>query len=238
MTDHLALACADLVREPPQDRTDRAFWRCHNALACWRQRWYQATGEPISDPRDAMSELAMWAGKQWHELIGRALVKEHGAILEVPVDWRPEVDLDGTADAVYDEHGMVVLVEVKSTHSFAYRRAEAEGPRPEHLVQAGLYALAPQIAASVVRMIYVDRASGAMRSWMIGLDDKRDELGGRTLRQAVRDELSALDVQGRRAEIPGRVLPGTGIISPDDVRAATCWQCRLCEYRTTCGGVA
>jgi hypothetical protein len=232
MSDSLTAVCADLVREPPQDRTGRATFRIHNARACWRQRWYQAVNEPISDPRADLDELAMWAGKMWHELVGAALVKAHGALLEVPVDWRPQVDLDGTADAVYDDNGAPICVEVKTMHSYAFRRAEKEGPRIEHLVQAGCYALAPQIGAQAVRMIYVDRLSGDMRSWMVGLDNLIPGHG--TLRQVVRDELADIAALGKA--IPTRVIPGVGEITADEVRAGVHWQCRYCIYRRSCAG--
>src|SRR5438309_3356281 len=108
-------------------------------------------------------------GHDIHAIVQAAIV-EAGGQVEVPVSL-PDVDLGGSADALWQPNGAPEVVEVKSMASYGFRLAtgalERPGERPgvklEHAVQAGLYARG--LGAERIRILYWDRDSGSMAEW-------------------------------------------------------------------------
>lgn len=229
------------------------------ARTCPRAMAFQIIGYPADLDFETATLVAFDTGNGLHELIQRALVTHLGAEIEVPATWMPELDLSVTADAVYP---MVddrrpddpvdwwrTATEIKSMQPFAFdlatgirKRAELPGPKAEHLCQAGLAALAPSISATKVHMIYVDKASGRLAEWLIGIDDELPHLGGSTVRGMVAAEvvrmrgiLARIDA----GELPRPVVPGHGLVIDPPARDSKGqpWNCRYCRWQPTCAAL-
>lgn len=234
--------------------------RCSDANACSRK----ITFGMLKVPRDiALTDDALMAfrtGDFYHQVVQEALTLELNARCEVPVDYSPELSISGSADAVYvlsgdypgnhNANGQTVVAEIKSMAGFGFdyctgarRSTGGPGPKPEHLVQAGLYGLAPQIGAGQVHIIYLSKDRGTCAEWLIGVDDELPHLGGQTVRGMVEDELARLRgilevVDG--GELPKRFIPGIGIVEdpPDANSKGNPWQCRFCAWQPTCAALS
>ncbi|MGH9654943.1 MAG: hypothetical protein ACRD6B_15925 [Bryobacteraceae bacterium] len=185
-------------------------------------------------------------GTWYHTTIQRVLTDTLGAADEVKVDFQPTYPVSGSADAVFrDEDGLVVVVEIKSMNPYAFayasgKRTRAAGPGPElaHVIQAAIYAISPQLNATSVLIVYVDKSSAEMASWLLDLDLSYPTwlaLGDRTLREAASTELERLAgigalITSDPAMLPKRYIPGTGTIEEPLFDRA----CRWCDYRELC----
>lgn len=104
------------------------------------------------------------------------------------------------------------VTEIKTMQTFAFVKARHEGVQPWHLAQAGIAAVGT--GASVVEIVYVDKAKGDMDVYRF------DEPGW------VPPTTQALDsmVRAATAELGERIDPNRQH-----------WRCRSCQYYTRCG---
>lgn len=226
---------------------------------CARAIGFEIVGHPADLEFEMSTLIAFDTGNGLHELLQRALVTHLAAEIEVACTWMPGFDMSVNIDAVYPVAGDPVIndpidwwktaVEIKSMQPFAFdlatgirRRSELPGPKAEHLLQAGLGALAPAISATKIHMIYCDKGAGRLAEWLIGIDDELPHLGGTTVRKMVAAEvvrmrgiLARIDA----GELPRPVVPGFGLVEDPPARDSKGqpWQCRYCHYQPTCASL-
>lgn len=197
--------------------------------------------------------IAFEMGDAGHDIIQRTLVAAFGAELEVPADWSPTIDLAINSDGVYPDRSAFpdaerVNVEIKTVKAFAFdiatgvRERGETGPKYEHLLQAGLGALAPSINAATLHIIYMSKEDGRIAEWLIPLDDPLPHLEHRTVREMVAAELVRFTgILGRldAGELPRAVVPGFGLVQNPPPRAIKTqpWQCRYCRWQPTCSSL-
>lgn len=134
-----------------------------------------------------------------------------GQIYEVPpvgfhADfWRPVWDDE-------EEDNIGIVTEIKTMQSYPFNRAREEGVQPWHLAQAGIAALG--LRASVVEIVYVDKATGQVDIYRF--DDPQ-------WRQAAHLALGSM-ARAAAAELGERID-----------RNRKHWRCRNCEFFTRCG---
>lgn len=224
--------------------------RCSDANACSRKIVFGMLKIPRDIPFTDDTLMAFRAGDFYHQVVQEALTIELNARCEVPVDYSPEISLSGSCDAVYNADGHTIAVEIKSMKGFGFdycagnrKSQNGPGPKPEHLVQAGMYALAPQIGASKVHIIYMSKDSGTCAEWLIGVDEELPHLENQTVRGMVEEELARLRgilevVDG--GDLPKRYIPGVGVVEdpPAPDSRDNPWNCRYCSWQPTCAGLA
>lgn len=230
----IAAEYADWLRTTDTpNRPDRATLRMSSAGACLRQRWYAMHDADKTDPPDDLAEIVMAEGRAIHESVQAFLVATRDAFAEVPVDLRPQIDLDGTADAA----DRTTVYEIKTQGKWAYEHTIKSGPRDEHLLQAACYASALDLLH--IELIYVNREDGRMMSFRASLYEDalvRYEGVRCALAVAVKRELEYCQwltskVRGRDW-IPARFLPITGLLVNDPGTGP--FNCRYCSWRTLC----
>lgn len=235
--------------EGPRATADDTALRGSWARDCARRIAFQVLDVPPDLDIDGATLTAFEVGRSFHESIQAALVAELGAECEVAVSYKDEgLDLSGHADGVYTHDGEKVLVEIKSVAAYGWNlavsgnRYEGPGPKAEHLTQAGLYALAPQVQAHAVHMIYVNKDKGTVAEWVIGVDEPLPHLNGETVRWLAEDEkarmadiLDALSI----GAVPARDIPGFGVVDNPPPRGSKGqpWSCRYCGHQPTCAGL-
>ena len=237
----------------PKPTADGTLLRASMAGNCTRAVAFQVLGvEPAVDI-DTSTLITFDIGNAYHELIQASLADTYGAQLEVLASHKGgRYDMSGSADAVYGDpvKESVTCVEIKSMKSFAWNLAVegndfdhvGPGPKREHLTQAGIYALAPQILAEQVHMIYVNKDTGEMAEWIIGVHQPLIHLGAPfvTIAGLARAELDrlqqvVLDLQG--GTFPERHIPGYGVVMvrpPEAGSKDKPWNCRFCSYQPIC----
>jgi hypothetical protein len=207
-----------------QDRPGKAKWRGSLLGGCMRQQWYYAHNEPVTNPR---SEDILRTFERGH-IIGASLndrlknsefLKSYEE--EVPVAI-PELDFAGNADAVVTWADDTKEVwEYKSVKAYAWKYI----PKPEHQVQAAIYAEAISRMRGErhgARLVYV-RADDLATEEFIVEDEWRDKA------------LSILALlNGEYRDILPPALP------EEEVKSAKTgeWKfpCGHCEYLTKCRG--
>jgi hypothetical protein len=235
-------------RERPAGQVGGRF-NVSGALACHRARCLDALGTEPSNPPPPQTLVAFSIGATYHTLVQLALAHHFGEDFEpeVRVDFRPDLDLTGYADGVI--RSTLTVVEIKTMAPYAFglavegdkRRGYAtgpDGPKLEHLVQAGLYAQG--LALGQVLLVYIDKGSGRTAEWLVRLGDVLST--GQTLRLEVASELAEIaelcDLLDR-GKLPERYVPGfgpVGVLPATDSRDGP-WQCRLCRHYDTCSAI-
>lgn len=234
----------------PKPTADGTRLRGSMARNCARKIAFEIIGEPAEIPFEDSTLVAFEVGNLWHETIQLALAEQYDAKTEVMVSYR-EVgfDLSGSADAVYRWGNATVCVEIKSMKTFAwdlqtkgnYTMGQPSGPKPEHLVQAGLYAMSPQIQAHIVHMIYVNKDDGRLTEWLIPLEEDLGPMGlpERSISSLVKTEIRRMqdilmDIDS--GVLPARDIPGYGLVEEPPPRGSKGqpWNCRFCPYQPKC----
>lgn len=141
----------------------------------------------------------------------------------------------------------VVAMEVKSMAGWGFRlatgtatkAAELPGPKLADLLQCGMYALAPQVEARWLHMVYIDKDRNLTAEWIIGADEPLAHLGDRTVRELVAEELerlNAIEATIVAGDLPARDVPGYGrvIVPPERDSRDDPWQCRFCSWQPSC----
>lgn len=214
-------------------------WTCPRAVA------FEVAGIPESNSPDDATLIAFRLGHSMHELIQDAMhAFWPGFAAEVQVDCRPlGFDLSGHADGVYELGDDKVVLEIKSTNSFAFKLAKkADAPKVEHVTQAAMYAIG--LGADQIHMVYVAKEGsyrdgvkpGQLLEWRYRLDDLFD---GETVEQIGTAELWRLQRVWERVkagEVPERDVPGHGPVwdPPSYQGKGDPWNCRYCRYRDVC----
>lgn len=232
----------------------------HEALKCPRRIGFRLFGvQP--DIRYTQAELARFEeGDFVDNTAAEVLVAERNARIQVPFSWLPLLALKGKADGGYrDSMGLKVVVETKSINEKGFSRAVGSwqnvpaAPKVEWLVQAGLAACSPTIAADLLHVVLVDNERYETAEWLLGLneplelpdvaaevDGETGEIVRPTIRRLVMGEvwrLAEVLATCERGALPARVVPGFGLVlippAADEDRAEP-WQCRFCPFQPTC----
>lgn len=227
MTDTLvARAIAARPLQPAKPTAAGTAVRASAAGSCLRQMTWNVAAH--LDPDQAVeqaSSLAMDVGTALHTSIQEGLV-QLGYDVEVPVDWSPDYPVSGHADAVGSVDGTRQLVELKTTGALSYVRA---APKPEHVLQAGIYACSPQIQADQIVIAYIDRSRFAVVEHTLETDDVRDDVTTELCRMSLAAFLA--DVGHPRP--PRVVARGMEPVVLDPTDRGD-WQCRFCAWRDRC----
>jgi PD-(D/E)XK nuclease superfamily protein len=239
----LAAALAESMAEDRNHRgekptADSTRARISDALKCERQLafgWLRVPKPPL--PPEVLA--AFEAGEHHHTRIQGVLAAKFGATLEVPVSYRPDLDLSGHADAIYPvpEDGSVRVAEIKTMKKWGFEHAQKEGPKLEHVTQAAMYGMAPTVGANSVHMIYVSKDDAAIAEWTLSIYD--DEIDGVLIADHVRAELDRIrrvfaDVDA--GLVPWRRIPGFGTVKdPSGPKGDNHpWNCDYCGWRPLC----
>lgn len=219
--------------------------RASDAMKCARQLGFRVLGVPADIQYDSQQLMTFRAGDFYHSIVQEAVARHLNARIEVDFDLRPEWNLYGKCDFAYDD----VAGEVKSQAGYGFDLAtgartsnDGPGPQLDHLVQAGMAATSPQLMASYVHMVYVNKDRGCVAEWMIGLDDELRHLEDRTLRELVEEELQRASLVLATLDsgvMPGREIPGYGLVEGTPPAAGSRddpWPCRYCSWQPTCAG--
>jgi hypothetical protein len=236
--------------EGPRPTADDTNLRGSMANNCERAVAFSILGVPETNGVETGTLVAFDVGRSYHEVIQAALVASFGAELEVVCSYKPKHDLSGHADAVYETTGGRVLVEIKSMKSYAYGLAVGgnkydnygPGPKPEHLMQAGLYA--DPLNCDWVHMIYVNKDNGEIAEWLLSAHEDLTHLPYRTtISQLAREELHRLTTINDMVLagfLPARQVPGFGLVvgdPPESGSKTLPWNCRYCGWRDACASV-
>lgn len=243
-----------------------------DAYACRRKIAFGRLGVPRDITYDSATLMTFRAGDFYHDVVQRALIQFFDARTELDFDWRPAVSIYGKADGLADpgDGDGAAVIEIKSQAGYGFdlavgarKSAEGPGPKIDHLIQAGLAAMSPQLAAERVWIIYVNKDRGVAAEWLIGLDEPlphvevpdmdlaslleasidngETDVPGPTIRQLVGWELDLLaaDVLAvmDAGDLPARLVPGFGLVEGDPPRKDSRddpWQCRYCSWQPTC----
>lgn len=252
----LATALADdlannRAAEGERPTADNTLLRGSDAYSCARRIAFGALRIPKVVPYTPSTLMAFDAGDHVHKRLQGILARDFAAELEVPVSYREHgIDLSGHADAAYAHEGHQRVVEIKSMKSYPYLKAagsidrygrpvEPEGPKLEHVLQAGIYGNAPQLQADELHMIYVAKEDGQIAEWILPMKGEPFGPDGQDIADLVAAELARLkqiELHIREGRLPWRHVPGFGVVkdppaadSKDDP-----WNCRYCPWQPTC----
>ena len=221
--------------------------RISNAYACSRRIGFEAAHIARDVEIDGTTLITFAVGDFIHGLVQDYLVAERSATVEMKVDYSPRVSLSGSADGMYrDQGGNAIVVEIKSMRSAAFAYATGRrksstppGPKMPHLLQAGLYAMAPGVKARAVHIVYVCKDDSQTAEWLIELHEPMDYFGGATLASLVEVELTRFQgILGRidADELPARWTPDRGRIeAPTSARSSRSHPlCGYCPWLASC----
>jgi hypothetical protein len=196
-----------------------------------------------TDPPEADSLFNFFVGDQIHDIVQRAIVNkwpnsttETGGVIE---DF-----MVGHSDVLYEaEDSEKVVCEIKSTADFGFELATgvalksngrwksktpkpAEGPKREHKLQAGIYAI--MHGAKYVAIVYVRKTAAKDEPVIYEWRFKSEELKDAAEMEILRHKGIVEMVRGGR--IPDREYNGEIIANPNSVR----FPCSYCNYRQAC----
>lgn len=250
-----ARLAADKARREAEHEAQRpedpARLAASDAGGCARKVALSRLRVPKDITYDAAALMTFRAGDFYHQITQEAIVQALDARCEVDFDLRPKLSLWGKADAVYDRDGQRRVCEIKSQSGYGFdlatgaKRSDAgPGPKEDHLVQAGFAAVAPQIAAEAVHVVYLNKDRGVCAEWIIGLDDPLPHLPETpTIRQLVNAEAKRLALILHYLDqniMPARLVPGYGLVDHDPPapgqRGAKPWNCAYCPWQPSCAG--
>jgi hypothetical protein len=231
----------------PKPTADGTPLRSSMAGDCTRKIAFQVLGVEPAIELSTETLITFDVGNSYHEVIQEALAAELGAQLEVVASHKTTYAVSGSADAVYDQPKTVV--EIKSMKAFAWDLAVngndydyvGPGPKKEHITQAAMYALAPEIDAQYLHMIYVNKDTGEIAEWVLGLHQPLFHLGGMDTAaslgkaELIRLKQVLLDLEG--GTFPARDIPGFGVVRVRPPAADSKdkpWNCRYCGWQPIC----
>lgn len=242
------------AEEGPRPTADGTRLRGSMALDCARKVGFQALGVVPTIDLGTETLVTFAIGQSYHDEIQESLVAAYGAELEVMCSYRGAgIDLSGHADAVYERDGHIYAVEIKSMKQYAWTMAHegnrydhyGPGPKREHITQAGIYAMSPQIHATHLHMIYISKDTGNVAEWILSVDEPLIHWGEpTTVRLEVAAELARLHAIDRlltdEQTLPARDIPGYGLVRGTPPHAGSKdspWNCRYCGWRDICAGL-
>jgi hypothetical protein len=184
------------------------FARASSAGGCSRAVWYRAHGEPVTDPSGLAGLLSMQIGTDLHRHLQRALQRLYpDARLEVA--WARD-NVSGHADALYtNDNGELTIAEFYATQI-----------KPEHLLQASIYALA--LDAEQIHVVYVN-------TYATGGDNPIREFKRSPNFADAAGELARLSQIAASTELVDAIYDGAAI-SPE----YGTYPCTYCNWRSAC----
>jgi hypothetical protein len=223
-----------------------------DALKCARRIGFRLFGvDP--DIRYTRDELARFQdGDHVDAIAAEVFAREKNARTQIPFNWLPDVPLKGKADAGYRTTiGRKVIVEVKSQNERGWSRAVGlwdgipAAPKVEWVVQAGLAACSPTLAAELIHIVLVDNDRFEVAEWLIEVDETIELPDGpagepvtvRGLAEAEVRRQSLILSTCEGGTLPPRDVPGFGYVEqppPRDDQHGEPWQCRFCNWQPTC----
>lgn len=251
LADDLANNRSSQGERPTADNT---LLRGSDAYGCDRKIAFGALKIPRVVPFPTSTLMAFDAGQHHHTRLQGLLASKFGAELEVPVSYREQgIDLSGHADAVYLWSGKKRCVEIKSMKSYPFlksaggtdnfgRQVEPEGPKIDHILQAGIYGYSPQIQADELYLAYLNKEDGRIAEWLIPMVGEAVGPDGEdvvTLVKAELERLQAIAVDIKNGMLPWRRVPGYGVVKdpPGPDSKDNPWNCRYCAWQPLCASL-
>ncbi len=209
-----------------KERPASTFFRGSKLGSCLRQQYYEATGEPVTNPFEDRLYRIFEQGHVIADTFERNL-RASGLFSafqsEVPVEI-PEYNFSGNVDHLvqWKETDQLEVIEMKSMNSNGFKYLK--GPKAEHAIQAASYAVALErkipLAKVDARVVYVSKDDFNISEYTIGR-----EWYDRAIR--VLEVGNKFKEQGR---IPFR-LP-----VPEGKDPKKMWPCGGCQWLTKCRG--
>jgi hypothetical protein len=249
---------AEREAEGPLPTAHGTRLRASQALKCARLIGFEILHVRQTEPIPFETLMAFDVGHRFHERLQQVVLRQMGAAIEV-VGYYPDEDLSCHADFVYNRqlfnpgHQNVLVKtvgEIKSSSGFGFlittgqrKSDEGPGPRDEHVAQAALCAMAPNIDAQALHFVYIDKDRHSIAEWILPMDEPQARYQGLTPRQLAEAELERMrGILGRldSGMLPARHVPGFGRVehvpSPDSRDQP--WQCRYCSYNSLCATIS
>lgn len=204
------------LREP---REPDGWYHPSTLTGCDRQALYERMGTEKTDDPDIRNIRIMARGTEMHDLVQHILTIEvPGFLPEVAVEWGRVV---GSCDGLLpvDEIDGETVYEVQEFKSIGPlgKRYKGGMPKPEHIMQARIYAAGLQdmdYRLSGIRISYFDRDDWSVNEYEFATwteDEVQDFLA----------HLDSLDAHMDDGTLPPRKDEGY-------------WLCRYCPFRTRC----
>ena len=243
----LAFLRAERDAQGPKPTALGTSMRASAAMGCERQLALDAARVPECEDIGYETLLAFRLGEAILDLVqGGVAAMFADFVAEVPVDLRTfGFDVSGSADGVLIEGSELTVHEIKTMGGFAFNMAvEADAPKLEHILQAGIYAYG--LGALAIRFIYICKDTDYRKGYRPGQTlEFRYQMGdmvaeaGDTVQSLVENELMRLQ---RISEsvidgvIPPRDIPGVGLVEspPRYMGKGQPWNCRYCRHNSTC----
>lgn len=243
------------VAEGERPTADNTLLRGSDAGRCGRQITFGAHRIPKAVPFSTDTLMAFDAGKHHHARLQGLLASKFGAELEVPITYKEQgPDLSGHADAFYtintDTGHERRVVEIKSMKAYPFLKAaggtdrfgrpiEPEGPKLDHVLQAGIYGCSPQLKADTIHIVYINKEDGQVAEWLIPMRDEPFGPRGEdvfTLVMAELGRLSRVETDIRKGLLSWRRIPGWGVVKrpPAADSKDEPWNCRYCAWQPIC----
>ena len=247
-------------------------FRVSDAGACIRKRTFAAHGAMESEEFSPQTYMAFEIGNSIHESIQAALECDGNNWYfesEVPIDLTAAsakvghgiewFGLSGHADGIITniQDNTRWILEIKTVSGFAaklawpYPGGKDEGPKREHVAQAGLYCIGAE--ADGIIIVYVSKESdyragikaGDMMQWQYGLNEiVSDHPYGHTVYDIALDEMRHFQYASRyyhKGQLAPAFVPndhGELVLVHDRPeymqKGGKPWQCVYCNYNTTC----
>lgn len=248
------------VAEGERPTADNTLLRGSDAGRCGRQIAFGALRVPRVVPYTTDTLMAFDAGKHHHARLQGLLASKFGAELEVPISYKDQPgapDLSGHADAFYTfntETGADRrVVEIKSMKAFPFLKAaggtdrfgrdvKPEGPKTDHVLQAGIYGCSPQLKADTIHLGYINKEDGQVAEFLIPIRDYPFGPRGEdvfTLVMAELGRLARVEQDIRKGLLSWRRIPGYGVVKdpPPAESKAEPWNCRYCAWQPLCASL-
>ena len=221
--------------------------RGSQAYTCDRQVAFQAARVAECEELPYETLLAFHFGRAMHEKVQEGLHALWGDFeSEVQVDLRPlGYDISGHADGVMTEGDVKTVVEIKTATAYPFKLCMRGGPKIEHVLQAGIYAMGAGADAIHIVMISKDASyrdgikPGMTLEFRLRMDQEVPGHGA-TVESLVVDELLRLQRvwdQVLAGQIPGRDVPGYGYVDqvPNYLqKKVQPWNCAYCSFNSYC----
>ena len=239
-------------------------FRHSDAGKCSRALSYTFAGIAPTDEPDASGLWNFRVGTFGHDIFQAALSAAFGDAAQIEATCHdPEFDGSGHADAIVTFDDTRTMYELKTVGGFAYKmavgeRSDPEGPKPEHIIQGALNALAADCDQLVIGYLSKEAISinGAKRKniselgrFMAEWSFPRDVFEPIALAERSRiTSILGLVADGTLAagRFPVPDLPaGATIVDPstgrwevvndgDVIDTGTWWACGYCSHRSLC----
>lgn len=214
--------------------------RASSAGGCSRAIGFAVAKVPPTELPTLDSLVNFRVGDAVHDLVQAAVLRANpDAQKEVPV----VIDdyMTGHVDVLTPDE----VIEIKSQSEFGFEaatkgrlqyvegkerrvRGEPEGPKFEHVLQAGIYAHAT--GRKRMRIVYVRKTATkgepTVAEWTVALDDVIEDVTYELMRHA------GIVISVRSGALPNRSLVGEDAPDPDAIKPH--WRCTYCSHLSLC----